>query len=95
MERLPRQVIHNDGHAGNLLRADAGSEHVTGLIDFGDLVHTVTVADLAVSGASLVPHQADPERGAGGARRRLHARRAARRGGGGEAIPDLVPPGWC
>ena len=36
------------------------SDRVTGLIDFGDLVHTVTVADIAVSAASLVPHQADP-----------------------------------
>ena len=49
MERLPRQVVHNDGHAGNLLRTDESSDRVTGLIDFGDLVHTVTVADVAVS----------------------------------------------
>jgi hydroxylysine kinase len=57
---LPRQIIHNDGHAANLLRADPASDRVTGLIDFGDLVHTVTVADIAVSAASLVPHQSDP-----------------------------------
>jgi hydroxylysine kinase len=60
MRRLPRQIVHNDGHAGNLLRADRASERVTGLIDFGDLVHTVTVADIAVAGASFVPHQPDP-----------------------------------
>lgn len=59
-DTLPRQIIHNDGHAGNLLRDDADSEVVTGVIDFGDLVRTVRVADLAVAGASLVPHQADP-----------------------------------
>ena len=57
---LPRQIIHNDGHAANLLRTDPASDRVTGLIDFGDLVHTVTVADIAVSAASLVPHQSDP-----------------------------------
>lgn len=62
MERLPRQVVHNDGHAGNLLRSGPDSDRVTGLIDFGDVVHTVTVADIAVSGASLAPHQADPPR---------------------------------
>jgi Ser/Thr protein kinase RdoA (MazF antagonist) len=60
MATLPRQIVHNDGHAGNLLRADETSDVVTGLIDFGDLVHTVTVADVAVSGANLVPHQPDP-----------------------------------
>ena len=60
MATLPRQIIHNDGHAGNLLRADPSSDLITGLIDFGDLVHTVTVADIAVCGANLVPHQADP-----------------------------------
>jgi hydroxylysine kinase len=60
MAALPRQIIHNDGHAGNLLRADETSDVVTGLIDFGDLVHTVTVADIAVAGANLAPHQPDP-----------------------------------
>jgi Ser/Thr protein kinase RdoA (MazF antagonist) len=60
MASLPRQIIHNDGHAGNLLRADSTSDVVTGLIDFGDLVRTVTVADIAVCGANLVPHQDDP-----------------------------------
>ena len=60
MQRLPRQIIHNDGHGGNLLRSSSDSDIVTGVIDFGDLVHTVTVADLGVSGANMVPHQADP-----------------------------------
>jgi len=60
MGTLPRQIIHNDAHAGNLLRSDTDSDVVTGVIDFGDLVRTVTVADLGVSGANLVPHQTDP-----------------------------------
>jgi Ser/Thr protein kinase RdoA (MazF antagonist) len=55
--RLPQQMIHNDGHAGNLLRADAESELVTGVIDFGDVVHTATIADVAVAAESFaVPH---------------------------------------
>ncbi len=60
MATLPRQVIHNDAHVGNLLRAASDTDQVTGVIDFGDLVRTVTVADLGVSGASLAPHQDDP-----------------------------------
>ncbi len=59
MRTLPRQVIHNDGHGGNLLH-EPGCDSANGLIDFGDLVHTVVVADLAVSGANLAPHQTDP-----------------------------------
>ena len=57
---LPRQTVHNDGHAGNLLRPDSDSDELVGVIDFGDLVHTVTSADVAVCGASLVPHHTDP-----------------------------------
>lgn len=60
MTALPRQIIHNDAHAGNLLRSDVDSDLVTGVIDFGDLVHTITAADVGISGANLVPHQVDP-----------------------------------
>ena len=60
MAELPRQIVHNDGHAGNLLRSGPGSDLATGVIDFGDLVRTVTVADVGISGASFVPHQVDP-----------------------------------
>ncbi len=35
----PSQIIHNDAHPHNLLRADAVSQDVVGLIDFGDMVH--------------------------------------------------------
>lgn len=57
---LPRQVIHNDAHAGNLLRSDVGSDVVTGVIDFGDLVRSARAADLGVSGANLAVSQPDP-----------------------------------
>jgi hydroxylysine kinase len=75
MASLPRQVIHNDGHAGNLLRSHAGSDDITGVIDFGDLVRTVTVADVGVSGANLIPHQADPIAGLSALAAGFHAHR--------------------
>ncbi|MEP1123234.1 MAG: phosphotransferase [Ilumatobacter sp.] len=59
---LRRQVVHNDGHRGNLLRSDASSTEVTGVIDFGDIADTCVVADLAICVASFVdghPDQAD------------------------------------
>lgn len=52
---LPHRTVHNDGHAGNLLRADAASEEVTGVIDFGDLVHTAVAADVAIIAESFAP----------------------------------------
>ena len=53
---LPRQVVHNDFHPGNVL-VDANGT-VAGILDFGDIVHTVRVADLAVA-LSYVDDQDD------------------------------------
>lgn len=58
-EVLPRlnagssQIIHNDAHPYNLLRSDAVSQDVIGLIDFGDMVHAPIINDLAVSAAAF------------------------------------------
>ena len=57
---LPHQVIHNDGHAGNLLRPHAESDEVCGVIDFGDVVRTIRVADVAIAGESFAPPADDP-----------------------------------
>lgn len=60
MPSLPHRTIHNDGHAGNLIRPDATSHQVTGVIDFGDLVHTATAADVAIIAESFAPDHPDP-----------------------------------
>lgn len=49
----PSQIIHNDAHPHNLLRADAVSQDVVGLIDFGDMVHAPVINDLAVTAAAF------------------------------------------
>lgn len=89
MAELPRQVIHNDAHVGNLLRVSRDSDLVTGVIDFGDLVRTVAVADLGVTGASLAPHQPDPVGALAAPVSGFHRRRPV---SAAEArlIPDLV-----
>jgi len=51
LKRLPHQIIHQDAHGANLLRDSANSEHVAGVIDFGDMVNGPLIADLAVSAA--------------------------------------------
>ena len=60
MATLPHRTIHNDGHAGNLLRPDDASHQVSGVIDFGDLVDTVTAADVAIIAESFAPDHEDP-----------------------------------
>ena len=59
LPRLPSlraQVVHSDGHAENLLRAESGSDEIVGIIDFGDMVHAPLVQDLAVTLASFARH---------------------------------------
>lgn len=49
----PSQVIHNDAHSWNLLRPDAVSQQVVGLIDFGDMTYAPVINDLAVMASSF------------------------------------------
>ena len=49
LDSLPRQVIHNDFHPGNVLVDAASPAYITGVLDFGDVVHSLRVADLAIA----------------------------------------------
>lgn len=60
LAELPHQVIHNDGHPGNLLVDPARPDAVAGILDFGDTVRTARVCDLAVALAYLVPDAPRP-----------------------------------
>ena len=53
-QRLRQQVIHNDLNDLNVLVDPADEAVVVGVIDFGDLVHTALVADVAIVAADLV-----------------------------------------
>ncbi len=67
VEALPMALIHNDANDHNVL-VDLGrgptpadrAPRVSGLIDFGDLVRSWRVGDLAVAGAYLVLDRPDP-----------------------------------
>src|SRR4029079_1275268 len=54
--RLRRAAVHNDPNDYNVLV----SGKVTGILDFGDIVHSYAVADLAIAIAYAVLDQADP-----------------------------------
>ena len=49
---LPAQVVHGDFSLDNALLDERGS--VSGILDFGDIVHSAAVGDLAVALASLM-----------------------------------------
>ena len=56
---LRRSVIHGDANDYNVL-VDPESMTVSGLIDFGDMVYSYTVGDLAIALAYVVLGQGDP-----------------------------------
>jgi 4-aminobutyrate aminotransferase-like enzyme/Ser/Thr protein kinase RdoA (MazF antagonist) len=63
LSRLPRSVIHGDANDYNLLvSASAEGPRVSGLLDFGDMVESVTVAELAVALAYGLLDSDDPLR---------------------------------
>jgi 4-aminobutyrate aminotransferase-like enzyme/Ser/Thr protein kinase RdoA (MazF antagonist) len=53
LARLRHQMVHNDLHPGNML-VDDEARGVTGLLDFGDMIHGPLIFDLAVTAAETV-----------------------------------------
>lgn len=54
---LRKSVIHNDANEYNVL---AEGDHISGLIDFGDMVHSYTVCDPAIAMAYATLGSDDP-----------------------------------
>ena len=59
LAHLPVQAIHNDFHRGNLIVGGDGRD-VSGIIDFGDLIHGNRAQDVAVACAYGMLETADP-----------------------------------
>jgi len=63
LARLPQlrtQVVHNDWSRDNLLVDPQESERIVGVIDFGDMVRTPVLFDVAVGAAYQLPGERDP-----------------------------------
>ena len=52
-------MIHGDANDYNIL-VDAAGARVTSILDFGDMVHTATVCDLAIALAYVMLDKQDP-----------------------------------
>jgi hydroxylysine kinase len=57
---LRAQVIHNDYHLHNVLVDAADPARVTGIIDFGDMIHAPLVGEVATAAAYHMADTADP-----------------------------------
>ncbi|MCV9907581.1 aminotransferase class III-fold pyridoxal phosphate-dependent enzyme [Brucella sp. HL-2] len=57
---LRAQVIHNDANDWNVLVDNKDNEKIAGLIDFGDAVHTVLIAEVAIACAYSALDMEDP-----------------------------------
>lgn len=65
LPRLRRSAIHNDANDYNILVGGGDdlysrNQRVTGLVDFGDLVHSFTVGELAIAIAYAILDKPDP-----------------------------------
>ncbi|WP_288392935.1 phosphotransferase [uncultured Herbaspirillum sp.] len=66
LPRLPQvraQVIHNDYHLYNTLVAPQELERITGIIDFGDMLHAPLVGEVGTAAAFHMTGNADPFEG--------------------------------
>lgn len=66
LPRLPSlraQVIHNDYHLYNVLVAPEDPARITGIIDFGDMLHAPLVGEVATAAAFHMASCADPFEG--------------------------------
>ena len=62
---LRAQVIHNDFNLYNVLVDTADESRVSGIIDFGDILHAPLVGEVATGAAYQMTGEADPLRSAG------------------------------
>ena len=58
--KLRAQIIHNDLVPDNILVAEYDPGRIVGIIDFGDMVHTPLINDLAATIASMLRGHDDP-----------------------------------
>jgi len=64
LDELRDQVIYSDMNLGNVLMDEARPDRVSGLIDFGDMVKSPLIMDLAIASAYQLSDNDDPLGGA-------------------------------
>ncbi len=58
---MRRGVIHNDANDQNILVEQAGYQsRISGIVDFGDMVHTSLICEVAIAATYVMMNKADP-----------------------------------
>lgn len=65
LPRLRAQIVHNDLNPYNVLVDAQDHSHITGILDFGDMVHTSLINDVAVAASYQLSLEGDPLADAG------------------------------
>jgi len=65
ISKLRTQVVHNDFAPNNILVAEDDPGKIVGIIDFGDMIHSMLASDLAVAIAQILVGEEDPVEFAG------------------------------
>ena len=86
---LRTQVIHNDMNPGNVLLDESEPRQISGIIDFGDLVKSPLIIDLAVASAYYLTADEDPLASALPMIRAYHQQRPLKTAEM-EILPDLI-----
>jgi Ser/Thr protein kinase RdoA (MazF antagonist) len=60
VDSLAQQVVHNDLNSDNIVVDPTEPERVAGIIDFGDMVRTARVFDVAIGGAYQMTEAEEP-----------------------------------
>ena len=60
LENFRSQIIHADLNRGNVLISSGAPQEVSGIIDFGDMVNTPLIMDLAIAAAYHLSESGDP-----------------------------------
>ncbi len=62
LPKLRKSVIHNDANDYNVLIGDTdeGARRVVSVLDYGDMVYTYTICELAIASAYAMLHKSDP-----------------------------------
>lgn len=60
LSKLRAQVIHNDFHLYNVLVDPGDHNRVTGVIDFGDMIHAPLIGEVATAAAYHMASEPDP-----------------------------------
>ena len=71
-DRLRRAVVHNDANRGNVV-VEADGSTVVSVIDFGDMIETWLVAEVAIAGCYVMLGKPDPLENAANLARGYHA----------------------